>query len=191
MQIYIVLTRTQTILSGLIHRVTGDEYTHAALSLDMDLNQMFSFGRRYTDNPFIGCFRRERLDSGVFARQKQLPGLVFAVPVTAAEYERATAIVEDFLRNNHRYGYNYMGLMNGLLGVENHTPNRFLCSEFVYHVLHSCGICDFGVSRNLVRPQDLLKADGTVLYKGDLKQYARQMPVYAPLRALPLERVVA
>ena len=34
--LYVVLTRTNTVISRLIHLVTRDEYTHAALALDRD-----------------------------------------------------------------------------------------------------------------------------------------------------------
>lgn len=65
--LYVVLARSNTILSRLIHVIKEDEYTHAALSLDRDLEYMFSFGRRSANNPFIGCFKRERLDEGLYA----------------------------------------------------------------------------------------------------------------------------
>ena len=47
-KIYIVLTRTNTILSRLIGFIEDDEYTHASISLDRGLSQMYSFGRKYS-----------------------------------------------------------------------------------------------------------------------------------------------
>ena len=46
--LYVVLTRTNTIISRLIHLFTQDEYTHAALALDRELTEMYSFARQYT-----------------------------------------------------------------------------------------------------------------------------------------------
>jgi hypothetical protein len=37
---------------------------------------MYSFGRKYVFNPFIGGFRREELDKGVYGLHKILPGIV-------------------------------------------------------------------------------------------------------------------
>ena len=57
--LYIVLTRTNTVISKLIHVINNDEYTHAAIALDKELDHMYSFGRKYTFNPFIGVFKHE------------------------------------------------------------------------------------------------------------------------------------
>lgn len=180
-QLYVIFTRSNTVLSNLIHIVKGDEYTHAALAFDKNLEYVFSFGRRYSNIPFIGCFRREELNEGLYARHKMLPGLVLELTVTEAEYEQAKKIVVEFLLNNHRYDYNYAGLFGNLLGINGYCRNRFLCSEFVYHVLHQCGVCDLNIPRTLVRPQNLLHIGGRVVYKGDLKRYAA---CRAPLREL-------
>lgn len=45
-----------------------------------------------------------------------------------------------------------------------------MCSQFVYHVLHSSGIADFQVPANLVKPVDFLKLPGRIVFQGDLKQ---------------------
>jgi len=59
--LYIVLTRPNTTISKLIKFIKKDEYTHAAISLDKELEQMYSFGRKHTYNPFIGKFNRKTL----------------------------------------------------------------------------------------------------------------------------------
>lgn len=43
--VYVVLTRTNTVISRLIQLFKKDEFTHAAISLDRDLANMYSFGR--------------------------------------------------------------------------------------------------------------------------------------------------
>lgn len=175
-KLYVVLSRSNTILSGLIHMIKEDEYTHAALALDKNLEYMFSFGRRYTHNPFYGCFKREQLNKGVYAQQKNLPGLIMELTVSEHEYRQVKGMVEDFLLNRHLYTYNYMGLLSGMLGISHYSHNRFLCSEFVYYVLHQCGICDLGLPRNLVRPQNLTEIDAKIIYQGNLKHYAQNAP---------------
>lgn len=175
-KLYIVLTRSNTILSGLIHMIKEDEYTHAALALDKNLEYMFSFGRRYTRNPFYGCFKREQLNKGVYAQQKNLPGLIMELTVSDSEYRQVKNMVEEFSLNRHLYAYNYMGLINGMLGIGYYSEKRFLCSEFVYYVLHQCGICDLALPRNLVRPQNLTQLDAKILFCGNLKHYVQQAP---------------
>ena len=166
--LYIVLTRTNTIISQLIHVLKNDEYTHAAIALDRELEHMYSFGRRYALNPFIGSFKQEEINKGVYKIYKHVPCLVIEVQVTALQYNKARALIDDFILNSCLYKYNYMGLLHGLFQRSVCYDHRFLCSEFVYHVLKESGIIDFGKSRNLVRPQNLLSIKGRIVYQGNL-----------------------
>ena len=62
-----------------------------------------------------------------------------------------------------------MGLIHSMLNKPALSENRFLCSEFVYHILAESNILDLNISRNLVRPQNFLYVGGKVIYEGDLK----------------------
>jgi hypothetical protein len=172
--IYVVLSRSSTVLSRTIRLATRAEYTHAALALDADLELMFSFGRRRASNPFVGCFKRERLDDDLYRDMAQLPGVVLEVPVTQAQRDAVCGQVAEFLLDSHTYTYNAPGLVSGLFGRGAEDDRRFFCSEFVYQVLHGAGVCDLGVPRWKVRPQTLLQLPGDVVFRGDLKQYAAQ-----------------
>ncbi len=170
--LYVVLTRTNTVVSKLIHFVSKDDYTHAVLALDKDLTYMYSFSRRYTHNPFIGRVRRENFSEGVYNFQKVLPGVVIELEVSKEQYDTAISLLNNFIKSPNIYKYNYKGLLNSWLSRERCYENRFLCSEFVYYILNASGIADFNISRNLVKPQNLLNLNGKVIFKGDLKEYA-------------------
>lgn len=172
--LYIVLTRTNTVLSRLIRLFMNDEYTHAAISLDKDLNNMYSFGRKYIYNPFIGRFKREYIDDGFYRLQKEVPCIVLEVKVSKQQYEKAQSVVGGFISNSHLYKYNYKGLFYNLFDVERYEDKRFVCSEFVYYVLNQSGIADFDIPRNLVRPQSLLDIKSNIVFKGDLKHFGKR-----------------
>ena len=151
MKIYIVLTKTNTILSRMISIIKNDEYTHeythASISLDKNLNNMYSFGRKNCYNPFVGI----------------------EVNVTSEQYSSVEKLLNNFILNSSPYKYNYYGLIDSLLNRESIYNDRFLCSEFVYYVLNKSKIADFNKPRNLVRPQDLLKLNSNILFEGNLK----------------------
>lgn len=168
--LYIVLTRPNTIISKLIKLIKKDEYTHAAISLDKELDQMYSFGRKHTFNPFIGKFKQENLNKGIYRFCRKLPGMILEIEVSEEQYSRVKALLEHFIVNKNYYKYNYRGLIDSILNKEACYDNRFLCSEFVYHVLNECGIADFSISRNLVRPQNFIALKSNIIYKGDLKE---------------------
>ena len=168
-QIYIILTRTNTVLSNLISLIKNDEYTHASISFDKDLNTMYSFGRKHTYNPFVGCFVKENLYNGVFRFHNKLKGQVLKLKVTGEQYDEVTKLLYDFVSNSNYFKYNYLGLINSLLNRESFCDERFLCSEFVYYVLNKAGIAELNKPRNLVRPQDLLNITSEIVFEGNLK----------------------
>jgi hypothetical protein len=172
--LYIVLTRTNTVISKLIQAFKNDEYTHAAISLDKDLNYMYSFSRKHTYNPFIGRFRNEDINKGVYRFCKTLLGVIIELEVSKQQYEKAKVLVEHFISNSNLYKYNYKGLLHSLFNKPVLYHDRFLCSEFVYHILKESGIADLRISRNLVRPQSLLNIEGKIIYKGNLKEIKLQ-----------------
>jgi len=55
--------------------------------LDRDLANMYSFGRKYTFNPFIGVFKHENLNKGTYKYCKVLPGAVIELEVTKQQYQ--------------------------------------------------------------------------------------------------------
>ncbi|NMB32924.1 MAG: hypothetical protein GX992_01605 [Clostridium sp.] len=174
--LYIVLTRTNTIISRLIRFFKNDEYTHAAISLDAELERMYSFGRKYTFYPFIGRFKKESLSEGTYKYHDNLPGVVIEIEVSRQQYKRAKALIYSFASSKRTYKYNYKGLLYCLLNKSACSEYRFLCSEFVYYILKESGIADFNISRSLVRPQNFLDTKafrGAVIYKGNLKEIKR------------------
>lgn len=176
--IYVILTRTDTILSRLIRFIKRDEYSHASISLDKSLHEMYSFGRKNTYNPFIGCFVKEELNKGVFGFTKELNGVVIEISVSEKQYERAEKLLSEFKANGTHYKYNYIGLLHSLLNMESCSENRFLCSEFVYYILNKSDITNFNVPRNLVRPENLLNLNGRIIFEGNLKhRYLRNYKI--------------
>jgi hypothetical protein len=167
--LYIVLTRTNTVISRFVQLVKKDEYTHAAISLDEELNYMYSFGRKYTYYPFIGRFKREDINKGLYKFNKNLPIVIMELEVTKQQYEDAKGLLDQFISHSNQYKYNYKGLLHSLLNKSVCYDNRFLCSEFVYYILKESGIIDLKISRNLVRPQNLLNLNGKIVYEGSIK----------------------
>ena len=67
-KIYIVLTYTGTWLSKVVRFYTRKDYSHVSISLDENLNNMYSFGRINPYNPFSCGFVKESPRHGTFKR---------------------------------------------------------------------------------------------------------------------------
>lgn len=71
--IYILLTRSGTLLSNLVYRLTGARYTHASLAFDEDLSCLYSSTRKNGYTMFPAGPSREYLDRGVFRLRPERP----------------------------------------------------------------------------------------------------------------------
>ena len=178
--LYVVLVNTSSVVSQAIAAVTKDAYTHAAISLDRNLMDMYSFGRRWSHYPFWGCFHRENLHEGFYARNDVLPGVVLRLKVTPEQYARARGVIQHFRANHREFRYDTIGLLGNAMGLTLESRRRYTCSKFVASVLAEAGICSFEKPLAVIRPQDLAGLPGQVVYRGDLKRYAAMAP--APVR---------
>lgn len=109
-KIYFVLTYTGTILSKIVHVYTGQEFCHSSLSLDEGLTEMYSFGRYWAYNPFIGGLIKEEVDSGTFKRFHNTKAAIYSLEVTDWQYKKIKKEIKRMLNSKEKYTFNTLGL---------------------------------------------------------------------------------
>lgn len=87
--IYILLTRSGTLLSKLVYAVTGASYTHASMAFDEELNCLYSSTRKNGYTMFPAGPSKEYLNKGVFRLRGDAPCALYALDVTDEAYVRA------------------------------------------------------------------------------------------------------
>lgn len=123
--IYIMLTKSETVLSKLVHFVTKDTYTHASISFDHDLGTLYSSSRKNGRTLFPAGPCRESLRSGYYRHHDHIPCVVYELHVSDKAYERAKREVEAIMAEADRY--------HQLRNVYHHVPtvdSRSDCSLF-------------------------------------------------------------
>lgn len=168
--IYLVLTQTGSVLSSAIKIATGKKYNHVSLSFDDSLHEMYSFGRKYPYNPFIGVFVVESINKGTYLRFKNTSCMVIEIPISDEKFDRLYSNVMDMVYNKDKYKYNVKGLFLAKFDIYAKYENRFYCSEFVRYVFDISGI-DVSMIPNIVHPMDFLNMDYNLVYEGLLKDY--------------------
>jgi len=172
--IYIVISQTGSILSSLLKVITGKEYNHASISVDENLKEMYSFGRKYVYNPFIGVFNVEHIDEGVYKRFKNTKCKVIALQVTEHQYNLMCSRIEEMVNDKDKYKYNVAGLFLAAVNINLSSEYRFYCSEFVKHIL-DVGNVDVSMIPDIVHPVNFLDMNGyEVTYEGLLCDYSKQ-----------------
>ena len=79
--VYILLTRSNTIMSRMVRLFTRAHYTHASLSLSLSDALFYSFGRKNISRPLPAGFVREPLAAGFFGAHPETECALLALPV--------------------------------------------------------------------------------------------------------------
>ncbi|URT68800.1 hypothetical protein [Cytobacillus firmus] len=168
-KIYILLTDTGTLFTRLIKIYTKKPYNHASISIDPELKEVYSFGRKTAKNPFIGGFVKENFRGEFFSNSRCT---VISCSVTDAQQNKLKAFINKIESEKDDYGYNLLGLFAIIFNKQLSRNNAFFCSQFVATVLQRSEIVHFTKPPSLVIPHEFLEMeDFHIVFQGNLKEY--------------------
>lgn len=172
-EIYIILSNTGTLLSKTIKLYTRAPYNHTSIGFDMELKELYSFGRKNPNNPLFAGFVRENLRHAFF---KNTTCCIYKLTISSDEYSSIRHILEEFNTQKHKYKYNLVGLLGVMFNYPIKRDYYYFCSEFVATVLQESGTCYFQKDPGLVRPSDFhyLK-NATLIYEGTFLDYVSEI----------------
>ena len=169
-EIYIILTHTGTVLSKIIKSYTKDEFSHISISLDAELEEMYSFGRLRPYNAFIGGFVHEYIDKGTFQRFRNTMSKIYSLEVTEEQYEKIENSIREIQKEKDIYKFNILGLIAAGLNKKIKGKHSFYCAEFVKYVIEKA---DMNIALpEIVKPEDFKNIQGlNEIYSGLLRDY--------------------
>lgn len=169
MEVYIVFTDTKTNLSRMIKNCTGYPFSHVSLSFTKDLRQMYSFGRKETDNAFIAGFVKEDVQDHLFQRADCA---VCKLELTEESFNAIWEYVQHMEREKDSFKYNFTGLFAVALNYNFNRKNAYFCSHFVSEALAAGNIRMAEKPPALMTPRDIFAFEGmNMIYRGDLRHY--------------------
>lgn len=170
--IYILLTYTGSLLSKIIKIYTGSHYTHVSLGLDINLKELYSFGRLIPNNPIFAGFVKEDIRNGTYAYFRNTICCIYSIDVSINEYNQLKKNIYKFGLEKNKYSYNLMGLLGILINKPIHRRYSYFCSQFVAHILNQSGIKLFDKPPALVTPYDFqINPRLNKIYEGPLIEY--------------------
>lgn len=170
--IYILLTRSTTLFSRLIHMIIRGEYTHASIGVDSPGGPFYSFGRVFPHLPFPGGMVKEGAGQGFFLKHPQIPCCLLSMPVSADVYCSLVNRLQYMYQQREKYRYNLLGTVCTLIRHPIHRKYHKFCSEFVAQILKESGAIDV-VEPALAYPMDMLSLPGAeILYRGNVGHLA-------------------
>lgn len=170
--IYVVISQTKSIVARIISRITGDKYSHASIALDDKLDEMYSFGRIYTNNPVIGGFVKESPHYGTMKKFCMANIVVIQLDVDDERFEEINDYIGLMYARRKKFHYNYIGLFLAKFGLHFRRENYYYCSEFVKELLEKFNLIEKDKFAVAVRPAELLELEGKVIYRWKLCEYA-------------------
>lgn len=178
--IYLVFSKTGTLLSRLITIATDSKYAHSSISLDEDFTRMYSFGRKNPNNPLSAGFVEENIYDGVFKKFIDSKCLIYRIQVTEEQYNLIKSEVNEFLKYKDKYRYNLLGLLGVLINRPLKRDNYYFCSQFVSEILMKSRVFKLNKNPRLIKPCDLLYIDNVeIVYEGYINELYRYNKIYA------------
>lgn len=188
-EIYILITRSKTCFSRLIHLATAAPYTHVSIGLDGLEGDFYSFGRKYTRLLLPAGLVREGVDEGGAIRYR-----LYRLQVSRRAYEQVRERLENMYRRRACYRFNILGALAAFFNLPLRRQDRYFCSQFVAETLQRCGALAFDKDIALVRPVDFCHiAELRLVSEGLLGRLgsAREFPAPSEIVAvLPFGRTI-
>ena len=170
-KIYVLLTKTGTVPSKIIGKLSRARFSHASLSIDNEFTDMFSFGRKGM-KVFPGGFAKENLRTRVLKKYENCPCEVISMEVTDENYEKIKNKALYFSDNKDLFGYSYIGIFACWCRIKLKFKNRYFCSQCVSEILKA-GNVQLPYDPLLMRPMDFMKIkDIKKEYLGTVKDLA-------------------
>lgn len=168
-KVYIILSNTGTLFSKAIGLYTRKELNHTSIAFDEELNEMYSFGRKSSHNPFNGGFVRENPVEGLY---QKATCAIYECEVTASEYMRMKNKITQMEQHKQMYKYNLIGLVLVAMNIEMERKHAFFCSQFVATIISECPSSRLQVAPPLAQPHHFEQLPAlTLKYKGNLQTY--------------------
>ncbi|MBO0992842.1 hypothetical protein [Bacillus sp. SD088] len=181
--VYILLTDTGTILNRLIKLYTRQPYNHASIGFDFNLTEVYSFGRKTANNPFMAGFAKEDVKERLF---READCVVYSMVVTEEQWMRMNRFIRDIEERKEEYRYNLFGLIGVMLRMPIKRRNAFFCSQFVAYVLKECDILHFDQPISLIAPNDFQEIPTLKLvYQGKLRDYLTMLMNERSVESVP------
>lgn len=169
--VYAVLFSNDTKFGKMIRKVTGSPYSHATVTLDPSLNDMYSF----SDIPYnhdydtSAGFVRESIYSPMYQQNRYFT--IYATFTDKAGIDRFNEKLKVFKSNYTNYDYNDIGLVQYFFKMKNTKKHdetkkfKWFCSEFTSYMLYTAtGFDEF---------KNVLQSPGDLENKEDMIEIGR------------------
>ena len=151
--VYITLHEGKSAFSQAIKTVTKSIYSHAAISFDTELKEMYSYGIEGS-NKLNGGLIKEYIKD----KDPDRHMAVFAIFLKKKDWQKLWDTVDDFVKNANKTSYSFINLIiSHIFHIPMDMDMKMVCSQFVDKVLKMTDIDISHKNSSLVNPSDFEK----------------------------------
>lgn len=167
--VFITLMHSGTAMSNLIKTVTGDEFSHACISFDLKLEQMYSFGSKKLGSADLGLVNMGYTNE--FFKHYKAHYAVYVMYLDKEHYNRMKERLKYFTDHEDEMKYDFPSLIACALQVPTEFRKKYFCSRFVMDVIGAGS--DIPKAPSLWTPQQISTLDNiSMVNKGnDFSKY--------------------
>lgn len=163
--VYLLLTRSSTLFSGLIRLLTGAPYTHVSVSVadpkeTPERAGFYSFGRKYPLLWFPAGFIREDRAGGYFRLFPRTVCTLLALDVPDDAWREISVRLRKMEACRRIYRYNLAGALLCGIGIRLERRRRYFCSQFVADLLLRSRAVSLPKPAALMQPADYAALPG-------------------------------
>lgn len=153
-QVYILLSRTETLPARFIYRMTGGAFTHASIALTPETDRFYSYARRRPRNFLRAGLIVENIHDGVFSLYPNCHCSLYAITVSDEAYQNMERCIASYLAHYQEAKYNFLGILPLRMGIRWQRKYRLACSQFVAVVLAAAKEISLPKDPYLMLPSD-------------------------------------
>ena len=167
--IYILLTRSGTWFSRLIHLATADSYTHASIGLDGPIGPFYSFARKYSHFALPAGLVEEQIGPELRTKRQQVPCCLYELSVSPDDIRQPSPADQCYVRPAAAIPLQSAGCPLLLLQLPLDRRDHYFCSQFVAGLLRDSGALELSKPPALVRPADFCQIHQLrTVHQGDM-----------------------
>src|SRR5574344_1228825 len=168
-KIYLVFSYSGSIPAKIIKLYTKKEYSHISISLDKNLENMYSFSRLKPNNFLIGGFVHEKINGDIFKKFPNTNIKIGTIIITEEQYQNIIKLLTEFNNHKEQYKYNMIGCLILPLHLKFRRKNHYYCAEFIKYLFEQSGI-DYNIPQ-IIEPDYFNKYLNEIIYNGTLQDY--------------------
>lgn len=179
--IYIILYANKSLLGDAIRAFTKEPYSHASISFDTSMNNIYTFGNRIIKGRgqnnektvFGASIESFKTKSMRFSYDSKTKYGLYVMFLQEENVEKMKYQIRKIFNNGDLYKYSISGLVKYALGQPSESETKMFCSQFVSWILSYGGV-QLEKYPSLYSPYQLTQLENVIFIEtGTIKDYNR------------------